>query len=271
MENETKLRLAVAGIQGKMGMDIAKLASKAKELTLTVATISPNKSADLSVSEMIGVPGFDFFPTNDLEKEIEKFDVLIDFSSVTASLQNLKLCLAHKKAIVIGTTGFSEDQLNQIKQAAQTIPVVFASNMSRGINLILNLLKQLTALIGQEADIEIIEAHHRHKKDAPSGTALTMGETIADTLGEPLDNIASYERKGYCDLGRDEKIGFSVVRAGDIVGEHTAIFALPDERIEIKHIASSRSTFSQGALVAARWIHDKAPGLYSMQDVLGIH
>ncbi|PCH95013.1 MAG: 4-hydroxy-tetrahydrodipicolinate reductase [Gammaproteobacteria bacterium] len=147
--------------------------------------------------------------------------------------------------------------------------MVLAANTSRGIQLCVEMLEKLTRAIGDEADIEIIEAHHRNKKDAPSGTALKLGDTVAKALGAELNDIASFQRNGISESGRDKKIGFSVIRAGDIVGEHTVMFSLPGERIEIKHIATSRQTFSEGALAAAKWVKDQKPGLYSMKDVLG--
>ncbi|MGE4349003.1 MAG: 4-hydroxy-tetrahydrodipicolinate reductase [Candidatus Berkiella sp.] len=263
------VRIAIAGIAGKMGLAIAKRAA-AHHLQLRVATLSPSQDATQTVGAMIALPGYDFFPIHHLEDQRDAFDVLIDFTTPEATLHHVKLCSELKKSIVIGTTGLDEQKQFALKQYAKEIAIVFAPNMSRGVNITLNLLEKLTQLIGHEADIEILEAHHRHKKDAPSGTALNMGESIAKELGKPLKELASFARHGISESGREKKIGFSVVRAGDIVGEHTAMFALSGERIEIKHVATSRDTFAEGALTAAQWIQDKAPGLYSMQDVLGL-
>ena len=263
--------IAIACITGKMGMNLAHTAINTKFVKLTAATVSPNNESPKTIGTLLGVAGYDFLPKQQLEKCINDFDVLIDFSHPDATLKQLKVCSEYNKAIVIGTTGFNANQLIELKAFSEQIPIVFASNMSRGVNISLNLIKQLTKLIGHEADIEIIEAHHRHKKDAPSGTALTMGEMVANALGdEPLSDIASFGRNGLSESGRDKKIGFSAIRAGDIVGEHTVMFALPGETIEIKHVANSRTTFSEGALTAAVWLKDKRPGLYNMQDVLGL-
>lgn len=263
------VRIAIAGIAGKMGQAIAKRAA-ANNLQLKVVTLSPSQEATQTVSAMIGLPGYDFFPIHNLKDQQDAFDVLIDFTTPEATMHHVKLCAEFKKAIVIGTTGLDEQNLSVLKQYAKDIAIVFAPNMSRGVNITLSLLEKLTKMIGQEADIEIVEAHHRHKKDAPSGTALNMGNTIAKVLNKPLQEIASFERHGISEAGRDKKIGFSVIRAGDIVGEHTALFALAGERIEIKHVATSRDTFAEGALAAAQWLQAKAPGLYNMQDVLGL-
>jgi len=211
----------------------------------------------------------EFIAVNSTPDDSLVFDVMIDFTAPEATLSHLKTCQQLNKPIVIGTTGFTDEQLAQIESYSKDIPIVLAANTSRGVQLCVEMLEKLTQAVGDEADIEIIEAHHRNKKDAPSGTALKLGETVAKKLGAELNDIASFERHGISESGRDKKIGFSVIRAGDIVGEHTVIFSLPGERIEIKHIATSRQTFSEGALAAAKWIKGQKPGLYSMQDVLG--
>lgn len=266
MTQQDVLKLAVAGITGKMGKDIGQCITHEPSVMLTVATTRRVTSS--TVSELIGSPGYAFEPTSNLQAQINAFDVLIDFTQPDSTLENLAICANNQKPIVIGTTGFTAEQHQAIYPLTKQIPIVMASNMSRGITLLKGLLKTLTQKIGVEADIEILEAHHRYKKDAPSGTALTLGETIAETLNQPLDKIATYERHGISERGRENKIGFSVIRAGDIVGEHTAVFALDGERIEVKHIASNRSTFSLGAIAAAKWLHGKPAGLYSMEDVL---
>lgn len=205
-----------------------------------------------------------------LRESVDAFDVLVDFTRPEPSLAALEICRAHGRKMVIGTTGFSETQKEQIRRAAQSTGIVFAPNMSVGVNLCLKLLELTARVLGDEVDIEIIEAHHRHKVDAPSGTALRMGEVIASTLGRTLSEHAVYGREG--DTGtRDRKtIGFATVRAGDIIGEHTVMFADIGERIEISHKASSRMTFAKGAMRAAAWIAGKNNGLYDMQDVLSL-
>ena len=170
--------------------------------------------------------------------------------------------------MVIGTTGFSEPELAEFASASRDIPILMAPNMSVGVNLCLKLLEQAAAVLGDDVDIEISEAHHRHKKDAPSGTALKMGEVIAETLGRNLAEVAVYGREGISEERDRKTIGFATVRAGDIVGDHTVTFAGPGERVEITHKASSRMTFASGAVRAASWLSNKNPGLYSMSDVL---
>jgi 4-hydroxy-tetrahydrodipicolinate reductase len=201
----------------------------------------------------------------------EDFDILIDFTRPEPALQHLQLCLAAGKGIVIGTTGFDSAGKQQIRAAAREIPVVFAPNMSVGVNLCFKLLQTAARVLADGVDIEIIEAHHRHKVDAPSGTALAMGEVIASELGRNLEQCAVYGREGHTGERQRETIGFSTIRAGDIVGEHTALFAADGERVEITHKASSRATFANGAVRAASWLSGRAPGLYDMQDVLELY
>ncbi|MDH3343478.1 MAG: 4-hydroxy-tetrahydrodipicolinate reductase, partial [Gammaproteobacteria bacterium] len=196
--------------------------------------------------------------------------VLIDFSSPEATLDNLAFCIAHDKGIVIGTTGFSDEQKQHISEAAKHISVMFAPNMSVGVNLCFKLLDMAARVLGDDVDIEIIEAHHRHKVDAPSGTALRMGEVVADALGRNLEECAVYGREGISGERDRKTIGFETIRAGDIVGDHTVMFAAEGERVEITHKASSRMTFANGAVRAAIWLQDQEAGLYDMQDVLGL-
>jgi len=206
---------------------------------------------------------------DDLAAVIDDFDVLIDFTAPAVTLDNLALCRRHGKSIVIGTTGFSDEQKQQIQDAAQDIGVVFAPNMSVGVNLCLKLLDVAARALGESVDIEIIEAHHRHKVDAPSGTALRMGEVVADALGRNLKECAVYGREGNTGARERSTIGFETIRAGDIVGEHTVMFAAEGERVEITHKASSRMTFASGAIRAAGWVAGQPNGLYDMPDVLG--
>lgn len=200
----------------------------------------------------------------------DDFDVLIDFTRPVPAMGHLELCQASGKRMVIGTTGFSAEEKQLIENAAKSIPVLMAPNMSIGVNVCFSLLAKAAQALGDDVDIEIIEAHHRHKVDAPSGTALGMGEVIARTLGRDLDDWAIYGREGNTGERDRKTIGFSTIRAGDIVGEHTVMFASEGERIEISHKATSRANFAGGAMRAAKWLSDKQPGLYSMQDVLGL-
>lgn len=205
-----------------------------------------------------------------LEKLLDDFDVLIDFTTPESTLNHLELCRARAKPIVIGTTGFSEAQKARIQEAATELAVVFAPNMSVGVNLCFKLLETAAKIMGGEVDIEVIEAHHRHKVDAPSGTALRMGEIVAAALGRDLNSCAVYGREGRTGERDRGTIGFETIRAGDIVGEHTVMFADIGERVEITHKASSRMTFAKGAVRAAQWLQGRAPGLFDMQDVLGL-
>ena len=198
----------------------------------------------------------------------DDFDVLIDFTRPEVTLANLEVCRKAGKSIVIGTTGFTDEQKQQITDAAKEISIVFAPNMSVGVNLCLKLLDMAARVMGNDVDIEVIEAHHRHKIDAPSGTALRMGEVVADALGRDLKECAVYGREGNTGERDRGTIGFETIRAGDIVGEHTVMFADIGERVEITHKASSRMTFANGAVRAASWVMQHKSGLYDMMDVL---
>jgi len=201
---------------------------------------------------------------------LKDFDVLIEFTRPEATLNALSVCQSAGKAMVIGTTGFSDDALKAIDQASSDIPIVFAPNMSVGVNLTLKLLETTAKVIGADSNIEIVEAHHRHKVDAPSGTALKMGEVIANALGRDLSECAVYGREG-TEEPRDRKtIGFSSIRGGDVVGEHSVTFFMEGERVEITHKASSRMTYANGAVKACQWLTNQENGLYSMQDVLDL-
>jgi 4-hydroxy-tetrahydrodipicolinate reductase len=205
-----------------------------------------------------------------LEACLDDFDVLIDFTAPEATLEHLPVCMAAGRAVVIGTTGFSADQKARITEHAAHMPVVLAPNMSIGVNVVLDLLDRAARALGDDCDIEILEAHHRFKKDAPSGTALRMGEVVAGALGRDLDEVAVYGREGIEDERDRRTIGFSTVRGGDIVGEHTVLFAAMGERVEITHKASSRMTFARGAVQAAIWLAGRSPGQYDMADVLSL-
>jgi 4-hydroxy-tetrahydrodipicolinate reductase len=207
---------------------------------------------------------------DNLAAVLDQFDVLIDFTRPEASMDYIEICRQAGKKVVIGTTGYSVAQKDMIAEAAKDIPIVMAPNFSVGVNLSLKLLEMTAKVMGDYTDIEVIEAHHRHKVDAPSGTALRMGEVVASALGRDLKDCAIYGREG--DTGvRDRKtIGFSTIRAGDIVGEHTVMFADEGERVEITHKATSRMTFANGAVRAAIWLEDKSVGLFDMQDVLDL-
>ncbi len=265
------LRVAVVGASGRMGLCLIKASVLSSNTQFAVAisraeSISVGKDA----GELAGVGLADIKVEADLASVVDQFDVLIDFTRPEPSMNFIEVCRQAGKKIVIGTTGYSDEQKAKINAAAKDIAIVMAPNMSVGVNLSLKLLEMTAKVMGDYTDIEVIEAHHRHKVDAPSGTALRMGEVVAEALGRNLKDCAIYGRQG--DTGeRDQKtIGFSTIRAGDIVGEHTVMFADEGERVEITHKATSRMTFANGAVRAATWLKDKNNGLYDMQDVLGL-
>jgi 4-hydroxy-tetrahydrodipicolinate reductase len=264
-------RIAIPGAAGRMGRTLIEACRRSDGFQLGAATERPGHDligSDAGVVAGTGESGVRIGDT--LEALVGDFDVLIDFTAPAASLVHLDICRRHGKCMVIGTTGFTLEQRRMIVDAATQIGVVMAPNMSVGVNLCLKLLATAARVLGDDVDIEIVEAHHRHKVDAPSGTALRMGEVVADTLGRDLRECAVYGREGITGARDRRTIGFETIRAGDIVGEHTVMFAADGERIEITHKASSRMTFASGAVRAAGWVTQQPPGLYDMQAVLGL-
>ena len=265
------IRIAVVGASGRMGLCLIKAAELSDKTALSVA-ISRAGSDVIArdAGEIAGIGRLYIKVGDDLSAVMDEFDALIDFTRPDISMEYIELCRQAGKTIIIGTTGYSDAQKAKMAEAAKDTAIVFAPNMSVGVNLSLKLLEMTAKVMGDYTDIEVIEAHHRHKVDAPSGTALRMGEVVADALGRDLKDCAIYGREG--DTGeRDRKtIGFSTIRAGDIVGEHTVMFADEGERVEITHKATSRMTFANGAVRAAVWLKDQKNGLYDMQDVLGL-
>lgn len=265
------MRIAVVGASGRMGLCLIKAAALAKNAELAVAVSRPESLAiGRDAGELAGISVVGVKVGDDLASVADQFDVLIDFTRPDASMTFIEICRAAGKKLVIGTTGYSDAQKALIAEAAKDVAIVMAPNMSVGVNLSLKLLEMTAKVMGDYTDIEVIEAHHRHKVDAPSGTALRMGEVIADTLGRDLKDCAIYGREGNTGERDRKTIGFSTIRAGDIVGEHTVMFADDGERVEITHKATSRMTFANGAVRAAVWLADKDSGLYDMQDVLGL-
>ncbi|WP_394130605.1 4-hydroxy-tetrahydrodipicolinate reductase [Shewanella maritima] len=268
----TRVKIAVVGASGRMGRTLIESA-KHQDAIYLGAAIERSGSTLIGVDagELAGVGSMNVPIADSLDDVVNDFDVLVDFTSPEASLVNLDWCVKNQKAIVIGTTGFNHAQKEQISAFAEQTPVVMAPNMSVGVNLMWKLLELTAEVMGHYTDIEILEGHHRHKKDAPSGTALKMGEVIAEVLDRDLEKCAVYGREGITGERDRETIGFATVRAGDIVGEHTAMFADIGERLEITHKASSRMTFANGAMRAACWLNDQDAGLYDMQQVLGLN
>jgi 4-hydroxy-tetrahydrodipicolinate reductase len=265
------IHVAIAGAAGRMGRHLLAACQPVEGTRCTVALEHPDHPAiGADAGELAGIGRLNLPIVAELAPLIERFDVLVDFTRPAATLAHLAVCRTAGKAMVIGTTGLSADQKTTIAHAAAAIPIVFAPNMSVGVNLCFKLLELAARVLGDGVDIEIIEAHHRHKVDAPSGTALAMGQVIATTLGRDLAQCAVHGRQGVTGERDRATIGFSTVRAGDIVGEHTVLFADMGERIEITHRASSRMTFAKGAIRAATWLAGRGPGLFDMRDVLDL-
>ena len=263
--------IAIVGAAGRMGKTLIEACYEDKDVTFTVATERAESSLiGADAGELAGVGKSGVILADSLDAIDQDFDVLIDFTRPEPCLEHVEWCKNNNKKIIIGTTGFSDKEKQQIQQASETIGIVFAPNMSVGVNVTLKLLDMAARVLGDDVDIEIIEAHHRHKVDAPSGTALRMGEVVADALGRDLKECAVYGREGNTGERDRKTIGFETIRAGDIVGEHTVMFAGIGERIEITHKASSRMTFAKGAMRAAKWLSDKDNGLYDMPDVLDL-
>ncbi len=265
------LNIAVTGAGGRMGRTIIEAIQNLDGCQVTAAfEYLGSTLIGSDVGELAGIGKIGVEVTGDIDAVLDSFDVMIDFTSIDATLDHLEICKNNGKKLVIGTTGFDASQKAFIEAAAQETAIVFAPNMSVGVNLCLKLLQTAAAVLNEDYDIEVVEAHHRHKVDAPSGTALRMGEVVAETLGRKLEDCAVYGRQGQTGERDPNTIGFETIRAGDIVGEHTVMFAGIGERVEITHKASSRMTFAKGAVRAARWLEDKDKGLYDMQDVLGL-
>lgn len=264
-------KVGIFGANGRMGRNLIQATIENEQTELAAAAVrssSPFKGIDAGL--IAGIQEQGLVASDDLELMAKNTQVWIDFTLPEALSANIDYCVKHKLNMVVGVTGLPKELEAKLKEASEHIAIVFAANFSTGVNVLYKLLEVTAATVGEECDIEIIEGHHRFKKDAPSGTALTLGQVIADTLDRDLDEVAVYGREG--DTGeRDRKtIGFATVRAGDIVGEHTALFADIGERIEITHKASSRLTFAKGAVRAANWLVDKENGFFDMQDVLGL-
>jgi len=261
--------IGIFGANGRMGRALINVA-KAQQLNLTAATVRVGSElVGVDAGELAGV-GKLGLPLTETSNSINSAEIWVDFTMPEPMLEHLALAVAAKKAMVIGVTGLTDAQYAKVQQASQHIPIVWAPNMSVGVNLLLHLVQTAAKVMGQTADIEIIEAHHRFKKDAPSGTAMAIGSSIARALDRDLAKVAVYGREGMTGERDAQTIGFATVRGGDIIGDHTALFADSGERLEITHKASSRDTFAQGALRAALWLQNKQQGLYSMQQVLGL-
>ncbi len=265
-----RIRIAIAGAGGRMGRTLIEAVLKAPDAILAGAVDVPGSPAiGKDAGELVGMPCG--VPVSEaVESVLAKADCLIDFTRPEGTLRHLEICRRLKVAMVIGTTGMDARQKQAIQEAARDIPIVFAPNMAVGVNLVFKLLDVAARILDDGYDVEIIEAHHRHKVDAPSGTALRMGEVVAAALGRSLDECAVYGREGHTGERPATQIGFATVRGGDIVGDHTVLFAGTGERVEITHKAASRMPYALGSLRAARFLYGRAGGLFDMQDVLGL-
>ena len=262
------IAVAVSGAAGRMGRMLVTVITAAEGLRLAAAIDRPDAAeVGADAGELAGVGAAQVPIAADIAACAD-FDVLIDFSVPAATLEKLDHCVANRKAMVIGTTGFEPSGLDAIRRAAETIPIVMAPNMSVGVNVAFKLIEYAARTLGDDVDVEVLEAHHRHKIDAPSGTAVRMGEILANALNRDLDTDAVYGREGITGERERRTIGFHSLRGGDIVGEHTVTFAGTGERIEITHRAGSRENFAAGAIRAARFVAGRAPGLYGMDEVL---
>lgn len=258
------IKVVVAGIAGRMASHIADLVRTTPGLKLDGATEAPGSFA---VGTLLP-EGHEV--VDDLSKCIERADVVIDFTAPEASLKHAEIAAENGKALVVGTTGFKSEQSSKLGAILKKIPSVWAPNMSVGVNILLKIVEETATHLKEGYDIEIIEAHHRHKKDAPSGTALALAEAAAKGTGRHLDKVARYHRQGQIGERPEKEIGIQTIRAGDIVGDHTVIFAGTGEMLELTHRATSRDNFARGAVLAAKWVVGKTPGIYTMREVLGL-
>ncbi|MWQ62802.1 4-hydroxy-tetrahydrodipicolinate reductase [Glaesserella parasuis] len=266
------LKIGVVGAGGRMGRQLIQAVNNTKGVELGAAFERKGSSlVGADAGELAGIGHLGVTVTDDLASQLNHFDLLIDFTRPEGTLEHIAFCVAHNKKMVIGTTGFDDAGKQAIKSASEEISIVFASNYSVGVNLVFKLLEKAAKVMGDYCDIEVIEAHHRHKVDAPSGTALSMGEHIAKTLGRDLKTHGVFAREGITGERKRDEIGFATIRAGDVVGEHSVWFADEGERIEIAHKASSRMTFANGAVRAAKWLQTKQNGLFDMTDVLDLN
>lgn len=265
------VRAAIAGVAGRMGTRIAQLLGETDGIELVGGFEHPEHPwLGREISEIIGGAPRGIKVCGCIEDVLDRVDVVIDFTNALASLEHLSVAADKRKAMVIGSTGFTPEQLAQARQLTRESPCVLAPNMSMGVNVLFKLVADVTRLLGEGFDVEIVETHHRLKKDAPSGTALKLAEVVARARGAELSEVGTYARHGIIGERPDREIGVQTLRGGDIVGEHTVLFAGLGERIEITHRAHSRDNFARGAIRAARWVVHQPPGLYDMQHVLGI-
>jgi 4-hydroxy-tetrahydrodipicolinate reductase len=269
--SDRKLRLAVPGAAGKMGRMVIKVLSESATCELVAAVERPQSPhLGQDAGTLAGLAPSGVVVRKELDEALDRADVIIDFTAPVATAWTVTRAAEREVAMVIGTTGLGEAELRAVEKASERIPIVLSANMSLGVNVLFGLLAQAARALGSAYDVEIVELHHRLKKDAPSGTALAMANVLAEALGRELGRVARHGRSGESGARTVEEIGMHAVRGGDVVGEHTAYFCGLGERLELTHRASSRETFARGAVRAAEWLRERDPGLYDMRDVLGL-
>lgn len=273
MKNE--IGIFISGANGRMGQNLIKMTMDDPALRLAGATESPTsplQGADAGLNA--GTQNASVTITPDFDRPLQKWKspaVIIDFSSPAVTLNNVERAVEYKVPVVIGTTGFTEQEEAKLKEAAQKIPMVCAPNMSVGMNLVFKLVEEAARVMSEDYDIEILEAHHKYKKDSPSGTARRIAELVCEASGRNYPDDMVYQRHGNNDVRTKKEVGMQTIRGGDIVGEHTVYFCGEGERVEIKHVAGRRTTFAKGALRAAKWVVNQKAGWYTMRDVLGLN
>ena len=271
-ENKQIINVGVIGAGGRMGRMLIEAVQENPQTTLNAAIERQGSSlVGADAGEVAAIGRLDVQIVDDLKAVINDIDVLIDFSLPYATEQNMQICAANKVAMVIGTTGFNEQQEQVLKEASKQIAIVYAGNYSTGVNLSLKLLGMAAKAFGSDADVEVIEAHHKHKIDAPSGTAYMMAEAVAEARGQNLKDVAVYGREGQTGERKAGSIGIHAIRGGEIIGDHTVMFIADGEVVEITHRARARMTFAAGAVRAATWVIKQEVGQYNMQDVLGLN
>ena len=271
-ENKQSIKVGVIGAGGRMGRMLIEAVQENPQTTLNAAIERQGSSlVGADAGEVAAIGRLDVQIVDDLKAVINDIDVLIDFSLPDATEQNMQICAANKVAMVIGTTGFNEQQEQVLTEASKQIAIVYAGNYSTGVNLSLKLLGMAAKAFGSDADVEVIEAHHKHKIDAPSGTAYMMAEAVAEARGQNLKDVAVYGREGQTGERKAGTIGIHAIRGGEIIGDHTVMFIADGEVVEITHRARARMTFAAGAVRAATWVIKQEVGQYNMQDVLGLN
>ena len=271
-ENKKTINVGVIGAGGRMGRMLIEAVQDNPQTTLNAAIERQGSSlVGVNAGEVAAIGRLDVQIVDDLKAVINDIDVLIDFSLPDATEQNMQICAANNVAMVIGTTGFDEQQEQVLKEASKQIAIVYAGNYSTGVNLSLKLLAMAAKAFGTEADVEVIEAHHKHKIDAPSGTAYMMAEAVAEARGQNLKDVTVYGREGQTGAREVGSIGIHAIRGGEIIGDHTVMFIADGEVVEITHRARARMTFAAGAVRAATWVIKQEVGQYNMQDVLGLN